>query len=44
MYDVAKGDARFVMAQRTRGGRSELVLVTDWRLLERAARTELGQR
>lgn len=44
LYDVARGDARFVMVQRTRGGKSELVLVSDWRALERQARTAAGNR
>jgi len=43
MYDVEPGDARFLMALRTRGGLAELSLISDWRRLERAARAELGK-
>jgi Tol biopolymer transport system component len=44
VYDVARGDQRFVMVQRTRSGMSELVLVSDWRALERKALADVGSR
>jgi Tol biopolymer transport system component len=38
MYDVDRSDNRFLMSVRALGGRSQVVVVSDWRLVERAAR------
>jgi eukaryotic-like serine/threonine-protein kinase len=44
LYDVDRSDNRFVMSQRAQSGRSQLVVVSDWRLAERAVRAPGGTR
>jgi len=44
LYDVDRSDNRFVMSQRALGGRSQIVVVSDWRLVERAMLGKGGRR